>query len=1010
MIFQLGELGLAQPALVYDSIAASADPQQALATLQRLLEAGSQGSSGDAAALRHCLDTSQQLRQQLSAVLGASIALGDHLVARAAAGEADWLVLSEPAHGFGTESSLSMPLPTCDVESLRAAYRRRLLSIAAADVSGALPVMQTASALSELADATLVAALRMTGVSESARPEAALTESELTVIALGKCGARELNYVSDVDVMFVIADSEPIERATAVAQRLMQTCREVAWQLDAELRPEGHHGALARTVDSYRAYYQRWAHSWEFQALLKARWAASTVATTADSDELARRWAGEIAPMVWQAAGRPGFVADAQAMRQRVRRHAGPNAVYDIKLGPGGLRDIEFAVQLLQLVHGRTDHTLRASSTVTALDALTQGGYVGRTDGAALRESYCFLRRIEHRLQLRGLRRTHRLPTDGVALRWLARSLGYHLGWAVESVGATSAVQRRGDPVERFLADWRRHGARVEQLHEKLFYRPLLTAVARLPSDALGLGAPTLTSAAAAQRLAALGFNDPVGALRHVAALSSGVSRSAAIQRSLLPVILAELADTANPDSGLLAYRRVSEQLGRSPWFLRLMRDGDVLASRVARVLGSSRYVADLLEHDAQGLSLLAGDDLMPRTPQQLSELLHASTARALSDPGPALSSESMTSRAPSPRLARSTSSLERAFDVLSRRRAHELLRIASADVCGLIEVADVGQALSDLTDAVIAVALEAVCRKVAERSDGQLPIRLAVIAMGRYGGHETGFASDADVMFVYEPGDSSAGTAADAAAAAQAVVTRLMHMLSRTVTGPALALDADLRPEGRGGPLALSLAGYERYYQGRSRIWEAQALLRARTVAGDPLLREKFVQLIVPVRYPDAGLDAGQLRELRRMKARVDTERLPRGADPATHLKLGRGALTDVEWTVQLLQLRHAHRHCALQTPRTLEALNVARDVGLIASSDYDALAASWTLAARVRNAATLVRGKATDQLPTSGRELLATAQLVARHTLRDAGEFVDHYLRTTRRARQAIEKISVA
>lgn len=967
-VSQLGELGLAQPSLVYDSISASADPPRVLAVLQRLLTAGSQGPSGDAAALRHHLDTSQRFCRQLSTVLGASVAFGDHLVARAVAGHADWSVLTEPDREFDTQSRMT-PLPSLSVESLRAAYRMRLLHIAAADLSGMLPVMQTAAALSELADATLDAALRMTSE----------VESTLTVIALGKCGAYELNYVSDVDVMFVIPDSESVGRATAVAQRLMRTCHEVAWQLDAGLRPEGHHGALVRTVDSYRAYYQRWAHGWEFQALLKARWAAGTRARTASSDESACSWSSSIAPLVWQAAGRPGFVADAQAMLQRVRQHAGPGAAYDIKLGPGGLRDIEFAVQLLQLVHGRTDSTLRVSNTVGALEVLTSGGYIGRTDGAALRESYCFLRLIEHRLQLWGLRRTHLLPTDATALRRLARSLGYHLRPVGDvTTVSTNPMQRRGDPVELFLADWRRHGAQIRRLHEKLFYRPLLTAVARLPGDVLGL-----TESAAAQRLAVLGFDDPAGALRHVAAMGSGVSRRAAIQRSLLPVILAELATTANPDAGLLAYRRVSEQLGRSPWFLRLMRDGDVLALRVAKVLGSARYVADLLEHDSQGLGLLAtDDDLVPRTPRQLSELLCSSIARV---------------------------PMERALDVLRLRRAHELLRIAGADVCGLLDVTGVGQALSDLTDGVIAAALDAACRHVAQHYGGVLPIRLAVIAMGRYGGHETGYPSDADVMFVYESVDESGSdaVAAVSASAAQAVVTSLMRLLSRPGAGPALALDADLRPEGRVGPPALSFAGFRRYYQGRSAVWEAQALLRARPVAGDRGLCERFVDLIAPVRYPVAGLDVGQLRELRRMKARMETERLPRGADPATHLKLGRGALTDVEWTVQLLALRHAHRHHALQTPRTLKALHIAHSVGLIDGSDHDALTASWTLATRVRNAVMLVRGSATDQLPTSGRELLGTLRLVDRHLPRDAGEFVDHYLRTTRRARQVIEKL---
>ncbi|MGH3544465.1 MAG: bifunctional [glutamine synthetase] adenylyltransferase/[glutamine synthetase]-adenylyl-L-tyrosine phosphorylase, partial [Mycobacteriales bacterium] len=501
---------------------------------------------------------------------------------------------------------------------------------------------------------------------------------------------------------------------------------------------------------------------------------------------------------------------------------------------------------------------------------------------------------------------------------------------------------------------------------------------------------------AAAQRLTALGFTDAAGALRHVAALSSGVSRRAAIQRSLLPVILAELADTACPDAGLLAYRKVSEQLGRSPWFLRLMRDGSALAPRLATALGSSRYVADLLERNAQGLRLLATDaDLLPRSPQQLLELLHACAVRALPD-----SDTELPAASPVP-------GLERAVAALRRQRAHELLRIAGADVCGLIDGAGVGQALSDLTDAVIGVALNVSCKQIATHHGGALPITLAVIAMGRYGGRESGYASDADVMFVYQPTDTVDAVAGEAASIAQAVLTPLLRLLSGPGVGPPLVLDADLRPEGRTGPMALSLAGFTRYYQGRASTWEALALLRARPVAGDAQLGESFVRLIAPVRYPAAGLDAGQLLDLRRMKARVEAERLPRGADPTTHLKLGPGALSDVEWAVQLLALRYAHRHTELQTPRTLAALEAACKAGLIDHSDRDTLAASWALATAIRNALMLVRGTATDQLPRSGQELLGAARLVHRRLVCDAGEFVDHYLQTTRRARQVVEKL---
>ncbi|MGI8647645.1 MAG: bifunctional [glutamine synthetase] adenylyltransferase/[glutamine synthetase]-adenylyl-L-tyrosine phosphorylase [Acidimicrobiales bacterium] len=721
------------------SLANTADPPLAERTLSRLVQASEQATGKNSARLRNELATSSPLRERLLAVLGASVALGDHLVQRAALGAADWEVL-------GVEQPQVLALPTTSAAQLRCAYRRELLRIAAADLTGQLPIMLVAAQLSDLADATVNAAMQM----------AAEPGSKLAVLALGKCGARELNYVSDVDVLFLTERTEQTMRATTSARGLMRICHEVAWQIDPGLRPEGQQGALVRTLDSYVAYYQRWADSWEFQALLKARWIAGVSAES----PIAQGWLEQITPLVWRAANRPNFVLDAQAMRRRVEqranRHIGVAAYYDIKLGPGGLRDIEFAVQLLQLVHGQGDPALRSAGMVSALAALTDGGYIGREDGAALHDSYCFLRIMEHRLQLRSLRRTHQLVADPVQLRWLARSLGYH---------RVTGGQRPGDAVELFLADWRRHSAQVRQLHEKLFYRPLLTAVARLPSDAV-----RLTPDAARHRLATLGFADPPGALAHVAALSTGVSRRAAIQRALLPVILAELAQAADPDAGLLAYRRVSEQLGRSPWFLRLMRDGGVLALRLAKVLGHSKYIANLLERDAHGLNLLASDDdLVPRSRVQLVELLTTATKRMLSEPH--------LPPAPEPGAV-----LRRAIAALRSRRQHELLRIACADVCGMLPSTNVGPALSDLTDAVLGVALEAALVQLAARHCGALPMRLAVIAMGRYGGQESSYASDADVLFVYEP--QPGADPGVASAAAQGVAWQLMRLLAERRSG----------------------------------------------------------------------------------------------------------------------------------------------------------------------------------------------------------------------------------
>jgi glutamate-ammonia-ligase adenylyltransferase len=976
-------------AAVVSALGRTADPDTALAALHDIVVADERGE------LRAVLETSGEVRARLLPLLGTSLALADHLRThpqhwRAVRGEYD------PNGRAARLTARLEPAGTRDdaIAVLRDAYRFELVAIAARDLSGELDLDAVTQALADLAGDTLQAAYTV------ARSHAGVSADgcRLAIIAMGKTGGRELNYVSDVDVVFVgepaaahdadaDADSHAhTERALAVATRIasdtMRICRDIAWEVDAALRPEGKDGPLVRTLASHEAYYKRWASTWEFQALLKARPVAGDL-------ELGARYVDVVAPLVWTAAERPDFVADVRAMRRRVLEHlpAG-TAEREIKLGPGGLRDVEFAVQLLQLVHGRGDDTLRVTGTLPALNALRDGGYVGRDDAVSLGDAYRFLRATEHRLQLLRLRRTHTVPDDDRQLHRLARSLGYR-------------PDARGDARAVFEAEWALHAREVRRLHEKLFYRPLLEAVARVPSEGL-----RLTTAEAGRRLAALGFADPDAALRHIEALTAGVTRRAALQRALLPVLLADFADAPDPDRGLLAYRQVSDQLGATPWYLRLLRDESTVATRLAYLLGTSRYVARMVGRAPESLQLLADDAQLTPRPRTEIEAEMAESALRQSDPAEAVA-------------------------VVRGVRRQELLRIAFADLLGHVDVVEVCEALSAITEATLEVALGIAARAVAaERGLQTLPIRFAVIAMGRLGGAETGYGSDADVMFVFDARDeideideaddgahsgdgtdSGDGDPQDHTSIAQSVAETLRALLaSPSSSDPPLAVDADLRPEGRNGPLVRSLTSYERYYARWSSAWEAQALLRARFVAGDAGLGERFVRMIDDVRYPAAGLSAADQTEIRRLKARVDTERLPRGADPTTHTKLGRGGLADIEWTIQFLQLGHGHEIASLRTPRTLEALSAAAKEGLITDQQADTLATAWQMATRVRNALMLVRDVAEDQLPHQGVALVAAGRAMGYPAGFDPGQLVDDYRRAARRARKVVEDVFYA
>jgi [glutamine synthetase] adenylyltransferase / [glutamine synthetase]-adenylyl-L-tyrosine phosphorylase len=949
------------------------DPNLALRTLGRLARA----AESEWVQLDTALRGEPGLRGRLLGLLGSSTALGDHLVAHPlrwhvlASAEAlapGWADRAEhrllaavgvdPGNG-GPASRTGVPAQ----RALRDAYRDLIVELAAADLAAvvepSLPVMpfeQVTGTLADLAIGVLRAALAV--ASTEVAPSGPVPR--LAVIGMGKCGGAELNYVSDVDVIFVADSEDELGAATKLAaatMRLASACFEV----DAALRPEGKAGALVRTLDGYLSYYRRWANIWEFQALLKAR-------PVAGDAELGARYQAAVAPMVWTAADRDNFVPEVQAMRRRVADHVPPElADRELKLGHGGLRDVEFAVQLLQLVHGRTDESLRVRSTVEALTALAAGGYVGRDDAANLAASYRFLRLLEHRLQLQRLRRTHLLPADSdtAAWRWLARAAGMR-------------PDGRHDALGVLRIEYTRQSHRARRLHQKLFYRPLLEAVAKVPTEGY-----RLSESSAKARLAALGYASPQGALGHLRALTDGVSRRAAIQSTLLPVLLEYLADTPDPDRGLAAYRRVSEALADTPWYLRLLRDEGAVAQRLMALLGTSRMVADLLVRAPEALQLLADPTaLASRDPAEVAVSLHATASRH--------------------------HDLGAAVTAARALRRHELFRIACADLLGLLDLEAVCVALSSVWTAVLASALDVALRAETERRQTQ-PARIAVIGMGRLGGAELGYGSDADVLFICEPvPGAGSGTDAEVNAVgfATSVAESVRNLLGSPSQDPPLVIDTGLRPEGRVGPLVRTLSSYQAYYSQWAQTWEAQALLRAVPLAGDVGLGERFIEMIDPVRYPPNGLSVHQTTEIRRLKARVDAERLPRGADRTTHTKLGRGGLADVEWTIQLLQLQHAHEVPTLRTPSTSTALRAAAKAGLLAQADAETLLAAWQLVTKTRNVLTLVRGKQVDQLPSSGRDLAAVARALGRSADDDPGEVVDEYRRITRRARAVVER----
>jgi glutamate-ammonia-ligase adenylyltransferase len=639
-------------------------------------------------------------------------------------------------------------------------------------------------------------------------------------------------------------------------------------------------------------------------------------------------------------------------MRQRVTDHIPISEVdAQIKLGPGGLRDIEFTVQLLQLVHGRNDESIRVRDTLGALEALSNGSYIGRDDAERFSAHYRFLRLLEHRIQLSAMRRTHLMPTDERARRAIARAVSLDL------------------TAEQLISRWEKVKLEVRDLHQQLFYRPLLSAVSGLSQEDL-----ELTSAQAQDRLAAIGFGDTKGALAHISALTTGLSRRAAIQRQLLPVLLQWFAEGTDPNAALLAFRRLSEDLGDSHWYLRMLRDSSGAAKRMTQVFSTSRLATSLFEKMPEAAAWFdREDELEPDTLESLNAQF-----------------EAIVSRHEDAELA--------AASIRAIRRK-ETLRVGMGAALGIIDLERTSQGLTDLTESYL-VAIQEIATKFLIEKQGPLCHELAIVAMGRFGGAELGFGSDADVMFVYRVLGEDVNKA-------QAEAEILVSEIRRLSADQSLEfeLDLDLRPEGKNGPIVRSIDSYSAYYKRWAGTWESQALLRARLISGEQKIASEFVELINQYRYPEV-IEQAAIVEIRRIKARVEVERLPQGADPKRHLKLGRGSISDVEWLVQLFQLKYASANPQIQTPHTLPALEQMEACGLINNSDARVLKEAWVLSSTIRSNAMLYLNKRTDVLPLDRAQLEGIARLNG-YPRGGASSLEQDYLAATRRGRAVFEKL---
>lgn len=884
------------PDVLGDLVARSAAPASVALALERIVEHQPRAAArlaGDA-----------DLARAAVPVLAASRSLAGLLAVDAQALEVLAHLDRRPPRGPGPEELVVW-------------QRREFLRIAARDLLGLDALPAVGAALAALAQEVFAEACALAGEAQG-----------LAVVGMGKLGGRELNYASDVDVMFV-GEGDPLA-VLAIARR--------CFRVDTNLRPEGRSGRLILPLASFEAYWDRWARPWEFQALLKAR-------PVAGDASLGEAFAAAARQHLWDRPFGAEELRSVRAMKARAEKAVAARGLADreVKRGRGGIRDAEFAVQLLQLVHGGRDAALRSPNTLEALAELATAGYVDPGDAETLARGYTFLRLVEHRLQLEDNQQVHAVPKEAAARGRLARVLGYR-------------DQASRTALARFDEDLRRHQAAVRAVHEQLYFRPLLEAFAGAASGSAG----SMPEEAVDARLAAFGFTDPARTGRAVAALTRGLTRASRLMEQMLPLILDWLSKSPDPDLGLRGLEGLVGRARPLPGLVPAFRESPETARRLCLVLGTGRRFHRGFERHPELLADLGTDAaLAPRGREALVE-----------DAFSALRWRS----APDSRRA----------SLLRLKRAEEL-RIAAGDVVEQTGVEDVGRGLTHLAEAVLEAAVSTV----------EPPVALAVIAMGRFGGGELSYASDLDVLLV------SGGDDPAAAHRAAEHLTRLVK--GATPDAGIYDLDLDLRPEGRQGRLVRSIEEYRPYYQRRAVTWERQALVRARPVAGDAALGAAFMDLVEGWVWRPPTDD--EVREIRRMKARIERERIPPREDPQFHLKLGKGSLSDIEWTVQLLQMTHGVRAAG-----TMAAISALEGAGVLSEPDARALGESYRFCERTRNRWFLMLSPSTGSAPP-GRDSLPTqpdqlARLAA--SLGTTGPGLrDRYRRVTRRARGVVERL---
>lgn len=815
--------------------------------------------------------------------------------------------------------------------------------------------------LAHLADVVLQAALTfhdaalasVHGEPRFTADDGSSRRAELVVFGMGKLGGEELNFSSDIDLIYVYDSDNGAAGKLSLHQYFAELARRIGhainevtedgavFRVDLRLRPEGNAGPIVNSLPSVERYYESWGRPWERQAWLKAR-------ASAGSARLGAEALAVLAPFIYPRTTTSDVVRDVQELNRKIKAELAPGTLhtgFDVKTGIGGIREVEFFVQALQLVHAGKNRILRERSTRGALDRLFFAGLVNEREVRALRDGYDLLRQVEHRLQLESGRQTHRLPTDVVALGVLARRLGF-----ADAGELAARIDRATAAIAAVFAT----------LGAEKPYRPEVTLL--LEPD---VHKETLEAA-----LATLGFRDAeAAALGPLTSLRRRLGRGGAAAARVAPALLEEIAAAPDPDQALRMAVDFVQRAGEGEGTWRLLEDNRPLLRLLATLFGTSAFLAKDLAYHPELLDalLLAGRAGPRRTRAELEGVVTART---------------------------SAGDDETVWNALRRVQKEETLRIGLADVAGELDLEEVLAELSTLADVCLARTFELVQAAALRR--GPVP-PMAVLALGKLGGRELGYASDLDVIFVYEGGLEEHEVATRVA---QRLTWALGAMLEE---GKLYQVDTRLRPSGHKGTLVSSVEGWRSYHRSSAQLWERQALIKCRAVAGDAVLGGAIEDDAARFVYAEDLSPPIVAAAIRTMRERIEKE-IAREGPRRTDLKAGRGGLIDIEFAAQYLQLAHGAQVPGLRVSGTRPALDAARAAGLVGEAAHATLAGGYRFLRTIENRLRIVHDRPIHEYPSDPVEL---DRLARRAGYPSSGALDRAYLAWTEDVRAVYEEL---